>query len=369
LNSQRIKVAKNHAKISRQQLQVVVTSLVTDVQQTYWDLVLAVNDLAARQRALEVARHLEKRATELVDRGRLPALAILQAKAAVLERDIEVLSGENSVEDAQQRLKALLSLQKVAPDADLTLVPVDLPVLDVAAVSAEEGLKNALARRPELFQARLDQENRQLVATLARNQTLPEINFIGSIGLSGLSGTPTDTPFATLTIGGIPVSSFFSTGQSSSSFEGGYDQALSKMLSGDFISYKVGVTIQVPLGNLSARSDLAKAKLEVEKSKISLQTLEQKIALEVDRVARGLQNQVKIVTGARSLRALAERQLEMAQDGLGLGVSSVTDVLEAQRNLTLAQRDELRAIIEHNKGLILWEKVTGMVLERFNILL
>jgi outer membrane protein len=347
----------------------VVTSLVIDVQQTYWDLVLAANDLAARQRALDVAHHLERRTTELVERGRLPALAILQAKAAVLQRDTDVLSGENSVEDAQQRLKALLSLQKVSPYANLTLVPVDLPILDVAAVSAEEGLKNALARRPELFQARLDQENRQSIATLARNQTLPEINFIGSIGLSGLSGTPTDTPFSALTIDGIPVSSFFSTGQGTSSFEGGYDRALSKMFSGDFISYKVGLSIQVPLGNLSARSDLAKAKLEVEKSKISLQTLEQKIALEVDRVARAIQNQGKIITGAKSLRALAERQLEMAQDGLGLGVSAVTDVLEAQRNLTLAQRDELRAIIEYTKGLILWEKVTGTVLERFNILL
>jgi outer membrane protein len=368
-NSSRIKVAKNNAEISRQQLQVMVTNLVTEVQQTYWDLVLAANDLAARQRALDVAHHLERRTAELVDRGRLPALARLQAKTAVLEREIDVLSGENSFEDAQQRLKTLLGLHKVVPDTILTLVPIDLPVLDITAVSAAEGLKNALGNRPELFQARLDQENRQLAATLARNQTLPEINVVGSIGLSGLSGNPTDTPFSTLIIGGIPIGSFFPTGQSLSSFEGGYDQALSKMLSGDFVSYKLGVTIQVPLGNQSARSDLAKAKLEVERSKISLQTLEQKIALEVERVARGIQSQVKAIIGARSLRSLAERQLEMAQNGLELGVSSVTDVLEAQRNLILAQRDELRAIIEYNKALNLWEKVTGTALARFNILL
>jgi outer membrane protein TolC len=369
LNSARIKVAKNHAEISRQQLQVMVTNLVTEVQQAYWDLVLAANDLAARQRALEVARHLEQRTAALVDRGRLPALATLQARAATLEREVDVLSGEHNFADAQQRLKALLNLHTMAPDAGLTLVPVDLPVLEIAPVSAEEGLKTAMARRPELSQAQLEQENRRLAASLARNQMLPEINVVGSVGLSGLSGDPSDSPFATLTVGGIPVGSFFSAGQGVSSFEGGYDHALSKMLSGDFISYKVGVTIQVPLGNQSARSELAKAKLEVEKANISRQALEQKIALEVERVARGIHAQVQAITGAKSLRALAERQLEMAQDGLELGVSSVTDVLQGQRNLALAQRDELRAIIEYNKALTLWEKITGTALERFHILL
>jgi outer membrane protein TolC len=57
----------------------------------------------------------------------------------------------------------------------------------------------------------------------------------------------------------------------------------------------------------------------------------------------------------------------MAQEGLELGVASVTDVIEAQKNLHLAQRDELRAIIEYNKALILWEKTTGIALERFHV--
>jgi hypothetical protein len=57
----------------------------------------------------------------------------------------------------------------------------------------------------------------------------------------------------------------------------------------------------------------------------------------------------------------------MAQDGLELGVAAVTDVIEAQKNLHLAQRDELRAVIQHQKTLILWERTTGIVLERFHI--
>jgi outer membrane protein TolC len=210
LNGIRIKVAQNNAEISKYQLKAMVTNLVVDVQQTYWDLVLAANDLATRRRALEVAQHLHKRTAAMVARGRLPAIANLQAEAAVLERELDVVVGENALDDDQARLKALLNLDKASAPAEYTLVPTDPPLLEPKTVSAEEGLKSALAKRPELFQAKLDQENRILGVKSARNQRLPEINFVGSIGLSGLSGTPSSNPLTTITIGGVPVVSLLS---------------------------------------------------------------------------------------------------------------------------------------------------------------
>jgi outer membrane protein TolC len=105
----------------------------------------------------------------------------------------------------------------------------------------------------------------------------------------------------------------------------------------------------------------------VEKAKVASQSLVQKIALEVEYVARNVMNAQKAIEGATSLRELAQRKLDLAQEGLARGVSSVTDIVEAHKNVTLAQRDELRAIIEYNKLLTLWEQVTGIVLERFHI--
>jgi outer membrane protein TolC len=133
------------------------------------------------------------------------------------------------------------------------------------------------------------------------------------------------------------------------------------------MSYKVGLSVQIPFRNQLGRSEVAKSRLEVEKSKITLQSLEQKVALEVERGARGISSSLQVIEGARALRDLTERKLAMAQDGLELGVAAVTDVIEAQKNLHLAQRDELRAVIEHQKTLILWERTTGIVLERFHI--
>jgi outer membrane protein len=367
VNAVRIKVAQNNVEISKYQLRARVMNLVVEVQQTYWDLVLAANDLATRRQSLDLAQHLQRRTGEMVTQARLPAIALLQAKTAVLEREIDVVAAENAFEDAQARLKALLNLEKVLAPAEYTLVPTDLPLLEPKMVSVSEGLKSAREKRPELFQARLDRENRFLAVKFAQNQRLPELNFVGSIGLSGLAGTPTSNPLTTLTVGGVPVINLLPDGQTADSFDGGYTDALGKLFSGNFVSYKVGLSLQIPLGNEIARSEVAKARLEVEKSKMTLETLEQNLALEVEGVARGVNSRLKTIEGARALRDLVTRKLEMAQEGLELGVSSVTDVLEAQKNLSLAQRDELKTVIEYNKMLTLWEKTIGVGLERFHI--
>jgi len=366
-NAVRIKVAQNNLASSKYQLRSMVTNLVVNVQQTYWDVVFAANDLTSRRHTLELAQHLQRRTVELIRQARLPAIARLQANTAVLEREIDVVAGENAFEDAQARLKALLSLEKAFPPAEYTLVPTDLPLLEPTTVSVGEGLKSAMAKRHELFQARLDQENRLLGVKFAQNQRLPELNFVGSIGLSGLAGTPSSTPLTTFTVGGIPVVNILPDGQNTDSFDGGYSEALGKLFSGNFLSYKVGLSLQIPLGNEIARSEWAKARLEVEKSKMILETLEQNLALEVEAVARGVNSRLKTIEGARALRDLVAKKLDMAQEGLGLGVSSVTDVLEAQKNLSLAQRDELKTVIEYNKLLAVWEKTIGIALERFHI--
>jgi outer membrane protein len=365
VNAIRLKVAQHSAEMSKHQLESVVTNLISDVQNTYWDLVMARNDLAARRQSIEVAQYLQKRAAEMVAGGRLPAIAMLQAKSAVLEREIDLVAAENALEDAQERLKSLLNLRTMVELSKLTIVPTDPPEFQIRTVSIEEGLKSALANRPELSQAKLEQENRALGVSAAKNQRLPEINFVGSIGLSGLSGSPTDLPFSTLMIGGIPIETSLAEGRNA--FDGGYGEALSKLFSGNFVSYKVGLTVQIPLGNQSARSELARARLEAEKARGILQSVEEKIALEVDRAARAVNSSAKAIEGVMALRELAAQKLQMAQDGLNSGVSSVTDVLEAEKNLTLAKRDELKVFIDYQKKLILWDKVTSETLERFHI--
>ena len=129
-------------------------NLVVDVQQTYWDLVLAANDLATRRQSLEVAQHLQGRTAEMISKGRLPAITLFQAKTAVLEREIDLVAGENASEDAQARLKAFLNLDKVVAPGEYTLVPADAPLIESNMVSIEEELERCPGEAPRAFSGR-----------------------------------------------------------------------------------------------------------------------------------------------------------------------------------------------------------------------
>lgn len=357
VNKTKLKVTRNTLDLSKHQLQVVVTNIVSEVQQTYWNLMLATTDLEVRRRSLEFAQLLERRAEAMVAAGRLPAMAILQAKIGVKEREIDLLAGENAFKDAQAQLKALLNFGRDAERTKRTIVPLDRPPFEVKVVSLNETLKVALERRPELAQAKLDLDNKQLLRKLAKNQMLPDLNFVGSVGFSGLAGTP--NPQTQTIIEAV---------QGPNPFQGGYGDALERLFSGDFFSYNVGVTLEVPLGGQTT-SDYRKTRLEVEKSTFFLQTLQKRITLEVETAVRGVEAALKAVEGARALKELAQRRLQMAQEGFELGVMPLTAVLEAQKDLAVAERNEMKAIVEYNRVLILVDKVTGATLERFDIVL
>lgn len=238
-------------------------------------------------------------------------------------------------------------------------MPLDEPTSEIKELDVEQALKVALANRPELQQARLDLENRHFALRYAKNQLRPQLNLFGSIGLSGLAGTSTVQDSRAETILGplvVPPSA-----------EGGYGTSLENLFSGDFPTWKAGLILTIPLGNVAARSELRKTELELEKAQLAIEGVQRRIALEVEKVARQVQTAVKMIEGARALREQAERRLEMAQEQLELGLAPMTAVTEAQRELTLAERGELKALIDYNKLLALFDKVTGTTPEKFQV--
>ena len=183
VNSWRIKVAENNVGISRHQLQVRVASILADVENTYWDLTMAFRNVEIRERSLELTRLLAKRTEELVSEGILPETALLQAKTSVLQREGDLLVSQNTRRDMARRLQDLLNF---APGGDPLIVPLDRPTTEPKSVDVAQAVKDALAQRPELPQARLDLKNRDVLLGVARNQLLPQLNLFGTYGWSGV---------------------------------------------------------------------------------------------------------------------------------------------------------------------------------------
>lgn len=359
VNQTRIKIARNNLGVSRYQLQLTVTNILTDVENTYWDLVMALKELELRRRALELTQRLAKSTRERVAEGRLPEIASLQARTAVLEKEGDLVQAESAMKDAMNRLKDLLNLDR---DSNRVIIPLDPPTSDVKQIDVNQALRGALLKRPELQQATLDRKNKNLAYHFARNQVLPQLDIFGSVGLSGLAGTPTSLDQQVPTILGPTA-----TTTVPSSSEGGYRTGLQNLFSGSFPTWKIGITLTIPIGNVQARSEFRKAGLELEKAERTIAMVERRIALEVERLAYQLQSTLKLIESAKALREQVQRQLEMAQEQFQLGLVPMTVVIETERNLTSAERGELKAIIDYNRLLALFDKTTGAILEKFRV--
>lgn len=364
VNSSRIKIAENSVGISRYQLQAKIAAILADAESAYWDLAKAFRDVEIRMRALELTRQLAQRTEELVAEGVMPQTALLQAKTSVLQRDGDLLFAQNTRKDAARRLRDLLNF---APGGDPLIVPVDQPLAEPQSIDLEQAVKDALAQRPELPQARLDLRSKDLVRGVAKNQVLPQLNLFGSYGLNGLAGEPT---FPGSLAASIPITTDrainvnVNTRQTS---VGGYGTALENLVSGEFPNWKVGMNLTFPLGNVAAKSQLEKAELELRRAEITLKNVESAIVLEVERLGQQVQSTFSVIGTARAFREQAQQRLDVTRERFQLGLAPLSEVVEAQRDLVTSEQEEWRAIVDYNKVWVLFERAQGSLLEKYHV--
>jgi outer membrane protein TolC len=358
INRARLKLADNNAAISRYQLQTKVASVLADVENTYWELVLGLKENDIRRRSLELTQRLAERTREMIQEGFLPESAKLQADAAVALRESDLTLAANTLRDTLSRLQDILNLD---PKLDVQIIPLDQPTLEDPKVDSARAVQDALARRPELPQAKLDLKNRGLSLDIAKNQVLPQLNLFFSYGLAGLAGDARN-------FSNPAIQTLFAQQQiPPSSLTGSYGTTLGNLFSGSFPSWSVGLNLSVPIGNVAAQSQLRRATLEQQKAALIVKDVEQKIVFEVERSARQIQTLKKAIASAQAARAQSSRHLEATNEQFDLGLASMSSVLDAERELALAEREEWRTIVDYNKVLVSFDRATGATLEKYRV--
>jgi outer membrane protein TolC len=329
-NETGIRIASNNQSISREQLRLKVSTITTQVQTAYVELVFAIQNLEVQRRSLKLAQDLMALNQARVRAGVAAPVEVTQAEAQQAARVGDVIVAEKAVRDAEDSLKVILNLpgstgwgQEIQPTYSLSFDP--------KPVDLDEAIRIALDNRYEYKSAKLDIENREISVRLTRNQLLPDLALAGSVNTNG--------------------------------FGVGYGNTMDSMTTGNFISYSVGVVLTVPLGNRSAEASYAKARLTVEQAKTSLKQLELQIVQQVREGVRRVEANAKRVDANRSARILAEEQLRVEQRRLEAGVTTTFNVLSFQRDLAQAQASEIRAIADYYNSLANLESVRGTVLE------
>ena len=335
VNKTFIKVAQNNAVVEEHVFRDRVMTVITSVEQTYWELVFANENVKVAQAALKAAEELLATNRAKSKAGIMSIVDVLQAEAAVASRVEQVLVAEKAIHDQEDQLRRLLNPGEEELRQDVHLTPADLPMTLLEPISLQEAIDTAIEQRPEIAQAKKNVESGELNKQFARNQLLPNLSFQGTMGLSGLGRD--------------------------------YGDSFTRNFSGDFYNYGAGLVLSYPLGNRSAINSYNKRKLEAENAAVTLASLRQQIIVGVREAVRRVQTDFKRIETTRSARIMAEKQLQAEQERLKVGLSTTRFVLEFQRDLATAQGNELRAIVDYNKSLSNLARHKATTLDRYQL--
>lgn len=179
VNTTFIKIAQNNVKVEEEVLRDRVLTVVAAVEQAYWELVFANENLKVAQAALKAAEELLASNRAKAKAGVMSIVDVLQAEAAVASRVEQVLVAEKAIGDQQDQFRRLLNPGEEELRAEVTIIPLDQPVKTLEAMSLAEAIDTAIAKRPEVLQAGKNIETSEMNVVFAKNQLLPNLSFQG----------------------------------------------------------------------------------------------------------------------------------------------------------------------------------------------
>jgi outer membrane protein TolC len=330
-----ITIAQNNAMVEEHVFRDRVLTVLATVEQTYWEVVFANENLKVAEAALKAAQELLASNRAKAKAGVMSIVDVLQAEAAVASRVEQVIVAEKSIRDQEDQLRRLLNPAEEELRQDLRLTLLDQPAVALEPISLQEAIDIAIERRPEIVQAKKNLETSDLNTKFAKNQLLPTLSFQGTMGMAGLGKD--------------------------------YSDSVNKNFSGDFYNYGAGLVLSYPLGNRSAWSTLNKRQIEMRNAEASMVSVRQQIIIGVREAVRRVQTDFKRIETTRSARIMAEKQLQAEQERLKVGLSTTRFVLDFQRDLATAQGNELRAILDYNKSLSNLARHKASTLDRYNL--
>jgi outer membrane protein len=356
-NMRFIRIARNNREISDVAFRGQVISTVSQIQNIYWDLVNAYEDVKVKERSLELAEKTLSDDREQVRIGAIAPMEVMKAESEESARSQDLLLSQN-----EQQLQALLIKNAITRDlSDPVLASAEVIPTDTMSIPEQEPvmpiqdlIADAQGHRPELAEARIDLTNREITRKAAANALKPQVDLVAFYGAYGLAGVP-NSAF----VCGSPPCPPPSTG--------GYSSAFSDLFKNNSPDYSVGINVNIPLRNRGAQADQIRSQLEYRQAQLHLQQLQNQIGIEVRNAQFALVQNRSRVTAARKARDLAQQTFDIEQKKKALGASTSNLVLQADRDLAQAESNFVSAMSTYEKSRVELDRATGLTLAHTGI--
>jgi outer membrane protein TolC len=321
--------------ISELDLQGTTASIVAQVRNAYYDLVFAILNLEAQRASLDLASKLVQDNRARVEIGTMAPIDIVQAQAEEATRRQVVVNAEATLQNTELLLKRLIVSGTEDPLWTATINAVDRPAPQPEAIDLEGAVRNALTNRTDLRTQYKNVDSANVTLRSLTNQTLPNLNLVGTYRLDGRGGSPTNPAL-------LPS---------------GWWDALGGIGNFDAPTWTVQLNFSYPLGTSAADANKARQELVIRQNQTQIKGTELQIATEVTAAAIAIRNSLEAIQAATAARELSQKRYEAAQSKLDVGMATNFEVVQAQRDLADARNQELREHLSYRRALVDFQRV------------
>jgi outer membrane protein TolC len=361
-----LKLAFINADADTAQTLIDASTTISQVENTYWDLLAAWRDVAIQEEALREAIAQQQSNLRLVSRGAAAPIDAVESETQVANFQTNVFQALQTVSGLQNQLKSLVTSHAGDPIWAANLVPStsveQLPsASDLSTVVAE-----AKAKRPEVRQA-LD---RRLAAgvdvVFAKNQSLPQADVQAQYQSNGFAGILTPVPplitgYCTEPVGqgglGLPRCP-----TPPPNTQGSMPWAYHNMWAGYFPTFNIALIVGYPIQGHLARGLRGLASEETTQARVLMQGVDERIGAEARNALQSYQSALSKLSAAREARESAEAVYSSELRKFHSGASTTFLLLQRQLELAQARGSELRAQTQVNESVVELQRVEGTIL-------
>ena len=370
-NTRFVRIAKNNRKISDVAFRLQIITTVDQIENMYWDLVYAYENVKVQEESLAYAQKAYSDVQNQAKVGTVPPIQVVSAQSTVATDQQNLIVAQNNLQLQELLTKNAVSRSIEDPMlAEAAVIPtstMQIPEQETV-VPTPDLISAALSHRAELDESRIDLETRDMNNKAVRNAMLPTLDAFVYYGGSGVGGNiNTAIPNCANTTNAF----CFNPAKAPPPFRNGgpvsYGATLNQLVNGTAPDKGVGLSLNIPLRNREAQANQVRAQLEYRQAQVRLHQLENQIRIEVRNAQFDVKQNRAAVQAALSATEFARQSLNSEQEKLKVGLSTQTAVLQQASVLTASETNLVSAKAAYEKSLIELDRATGLLLDHSGI--
>ncbi len=324
--NQGVVIARIRTDISIADFEEAVATMVKDVEESYWDLMLSYRTYDAETMSRNSALQTWREVKANMEAGKVGAADEAQARDNFYEIRARAENALSGLYQAELRLRRLLGL----PVNDGRVIrPADDPVTAELNPEWHTSLAEALTMRPELRKQKWNIKSLELQYEASQSLIRPRLDFVARTELNGFGDN------------------MFSRGTDPRYRESAYDS----LLSADQAGYTLGFEFSMPLGFRGAHAQVQNYEHRLGKARSVLANQEMEVSHEL---AISLQQLDQSYTTAKTnfnRRRAAERRLHAFEAEYKVGRTTLDQLLRSQISLAQAEIAYFQSLIGYNRAI------------------